>query len=327
MSPARPSYDPELAIVQASFEPFGPITPEFVIKHHLRTDRSLDDPATSVVGIIGDRNIAHNEYTAPGLGPSDPPVALSVFTPKATPPSGRPRPCIFYMHGGGFVFLHRLVGLTQPLNWAVATGAVLVSVEYRRGPEHPQPAAADDCYAGLLWVRASAKLLDIDLTRILLAGHSAGSALAAGLALRARDEGLQPPIRGQMLPCPALDDRCETVSCGQFDGQEPWDGIKNAAAWEIALGENKGDAVSPYWAPARTTSVAGLPPAFLEAGSAEFCRDEVVAYASRLWAAGVSADLHIWAGAFHGFDEMAPESWLGRRAIAAKLDWVKRTLE
>jgi acetyl esterase/lipase len=161
----------------------------------------------------------------------------------------------------------------------------------------------------------------------VVAGHSAGSGLAAGLALRARDYRLSPPIRGQILPCPMLDDRLQSVSCAQFDGQEPWDRTKNIAAWSIALGGKTGKAVSPFWAPARAHDLSGLPSTYLEAGDAEIFRDEVVAYASRLWAAGVSADLHIWSGAFHGFDEMAPESHLGRQAIATKLSWVKRQLQ
>ncbi|WYZ37720.1 hypothetical protein EsH8_II_001226 [Colletotrichum jinshuiense] len=327
----RPPYDPELAPVQASFEPFGPITPEFVVRHHARTDRALEAPHAAAAEAIGDRPLTHAEHTAPGLGPSDPPVALSVFTPNTPLAAGTARrPCILYTHGGGLVFLHRFIGLSQPLDWAVAAGAVLVSVEYRRAPEHPQPAASDDCFAALRWVRAAAGALGVDAARILVAGQSAGSGLAAGLALRARDAGLEPPVRAQMLPCPMLDDRCGSVSCAQFDGGvEPWDRTKNAAAWGIALGGRAGagdDTVSPYWAPARAETLAGLPPAYIEAGSAEFCRDEAVEYASRLWAAGVSADLHVWAGGFHGFDEMAPDSWLGRRAIAAKLEWVQRVL-
>ncbi|KAK1625041.1 Alpha/Beta hydrolase protein [Colletotrichum phormii] len=288
----RPSFDSELAPIQAAFEPFGPITPEFVITHHARTDRALEAPHIAASETIRDRPLTHSEHTAPGLGPDDPPIALSIFTPNNTTVTGNhQRPCILYAHGGGLIFLHRLVGLSQPLDWAVATGAVLVSIEYRRAPEDPQPAASDDCFAALKWVQASADALSINAARILVAGQSAGSGLAAGLALRARDAGLEPPVHAQMLPCSMLDDRCYS-----------------------------------YWAPAWAETLVGLPPAYIEAGSAEFCRDEAVEYASRLWAAGVSADLHVWAGGFHGFDEMAPDSWLGRRAIAAKLEWVRRVL-
>ncbi|KXH26510.1 hypothetical protein CSAL01_09278 [Colletotrichum salicis] len=309
----------------------APSTPEFIIRHHARTDRALETPHIAASETIHDRPFTHSEHTAPGLGPNDPPIALSIFTPnKATVTGNQQRPCILYAHGGGLIFLHRLVGLSQPLDWAVATGAVLVSIEYRRAPEHPQPAASEDCFAALRWVQTSADALSIDAARILVAGQSAGSGLAAGLALRARDAGLETPVHAQMLPCPMLDDSCESVSCVQFDGGvEPWDRTKNAAAWGIALGRPAGagaGVVSAYWAPARTETHVGLPPAYIEAGSAEFCRDEAVEYASRLWAAGVSADLHVWAGGFHGFDEMAPDSWLGRRAIAAKLEWVRRVL-
>ncbi|KAI3539372.1 hypothetical protein CABS01_07647 [Colletotrichum abscissum] len=330
----RPPFDSELAPIQAAFEPFGPITPEFVINHHARTDRALEAPHIAAAEAIGDRPLTYAEHTAPGLGLNDPPIALSIFTPNAASVSDKKQwPCILYAHGGGLIFLHRLVGLSQPLDWAVAAGAVLISVEYRRAPEHPQPAASDDCFAALKWVQASAGVLGINAARILVAGQSAGSGLAAGLALRARDAGLNPPVHAQMLPCPMLDDRCNSISCAQFDdGVEPWDRTKNAAAWAIALGERAGartragDTISSYWAPARAETLVGLPPAYIEAGSAEFCRDEAVEFASRLWSAGVSAELHVWAGGFHGFDEMAPDSWLGRRSIATKLEWVRRVL-
>ncbi|KAK2010631.1 alpha/beta hydrolase fold-3 domain-containing protein [Colletotrichum eremochloae] len=316
----------DLIPIQASFEPFGPITPGFVSKHHVRTDSALDDVDLTAAGVIGHRNITHTQHRAPSLFPSQPPIALSVFTPTAPYSSTKPRPCIFYIHGGGFIFLHWLFGLDQPLDRALETGAVLVSVEYRRAPEHPQPAACDDCFAGLSWVRLSADELGIDTTRIIVATHSVGSALAAGLALRARDENVDPPILAQMLPCPMLDDRSNTLSCLQFDGEEPWDRTKNMAVWKIATADKTGNEVSGYWAPARAESLERLPPAYLEAGSAEFCRDEVASYASRLWAAGGSVELHVWAGAFHGFDKMAPESWLGQRSIAARSAWVKRIL-
>ncbi|KDN62007.1 putative alpha/beta hydrolase fold-3 domain-containing protein, partial [Colletotrichum sublineola] len=224
MPPARPPYDMDLIPIQASFEPFGPITPGFVSKHHVRH-----------------RNITHTQHHAPGLFPSQPPIALSVFTPTAPYLSTKLRPYIFYIHGGGFIFLHRLVGLDQPLDGALETGAVLVSVEYRRAPEHPQPAACDDCSAGLSWVRLSADKLGIDITRMIVAAHSAGSALAAGLALRARDENVDPRILAQMLPCPMLDDRSNTLRCLQVDGEEPWDRTKNMAAWKIATADKMGN--------------------------------------------------------------------------------------
>jgi acetyl esterase/lipase len=85
--------------------------------------------------------------------------------------------------------------------------------------------------------------------------------------------------------------------------------------------------VSPYAAPARAADLSGLPPAFIDVGSAETFRDEAVEYASRLWRSGGAAELHVWPGGFHGFDEAVPQAALSRRARAAQLDWMRRLLD
>ena len=319
----RPPYDAELAPIQDAMEPF-PITHEIIIAAH--KDPSFYGPLPGVAELIGDRPITHTEHHAPALQPDDPSVTLSVFTPVSKEDPPPLRPCVYFMHGGGMIFLHRFVGLEQPIDWVMATGCVLVSVEYRLAPENPQPALSDDCYAGLCWVHSNATLLGVDTKRIMVAGHSGGSGLAAAIALMARDKG-GPPICAQLLACPMLDDRNDSTSCMQYDDEEPWARVSNAIAWGAVLGDRAGrDDVSEYFAPARAKNLEGLPPAWVDVGSAEVMRDEAVTYASKLWAAGVQAELHVWPGGFHGFDMMAPTSQLAQRATAAKNEWVKRML-
>lgn len=182
-------------------------------------------------------------------------------------------------------------------------------------------------YAGLRWVDShAADLLCIDRTRIMVAGHSGGSELAAGFALFARDQADGPDICTQLLACPMIDDRNTSVSSRQFEDEEPWDRKSNVAAWAAVLehrGNDYGLAVSPYFAPARAKDLSSLPAAWIDVGSTDVFRDEVVSYASRLWEAGVQAELHVWPGGFHGFDMMAPNSALGKKAVRAKMDWVK----
>jgi acetyl esterase/lipase len=203
-------------------------------------------------------------------------------------------------------------------------GATVVSVEYRLAPEHPHPAPVEDCYAGLRWVAGHAAELGVDPGRILIAGGSAGGGLAAAVALMARDRG-GPALVGQLLLCPMLDDRDATVSARQYDTPEAiWNRADNVFGWAALLGDARGGPdVSPYAAPARATDLSGLPPAFIDSGSAEVFRDEAVDYASRIWAAGGQAELHVYAGGFHGFgmaahtgvaraEQAAMESWLGR---------------
>ena len=124
-----------------------------------------------------------------------------------------------------------------------------------------------------------------------------------------------------------LDDRNETVSSHQIDGVGVWDRRSNDTGWNALLGDRRGsDAVSIYAAPARATDLTGLPSAYLECGSAEVFRDEDVAYASSLWAAGVQAELHVWPGAFHASDQLAPDAVLSREAVAARDAWMARLL-
>jgi acetyl esterase/lipase len=130
-----------------------------------------------------------------------------------------------------------------------------------------------------------------------------------------------------LLLCPMLDDRNDTPSAHQMPGVGVWDRTANETGWTALLGDRRGGPdVSPYAAPARAEDLTGLPPAFLDVGSAETFRDEVVAYASRLWQAGGVAELHVWPGGFHGFDLMAPHTALAKAMTATRTAWVARLL-
>src|SRR2546423_532655 len=168
--------------------------------------------------------------------------------------------------------------------------------------------------------------LGADPERIIIVGASAGGGLTASLALLLRDRKGPQPL-GQVLMCPMLDDRNETPSSHQMAGLGVWDRTANETGWTALLGDSRGGPdVSPYAAPARAEDLSGLPPAFLDVGSAETFRDEVVAYASRIWQAGGVAELHVWPGGFHGFEGFAPQAALSRSARAAHVDWLRRLL-
>ncbi|MGX4734027.1 alpha/beta hydrolase [Kitasatospora griseola] len=241
--------------------------------------------------------------------------------------SGR-LPVLHYLHGGGLIGGNAYAVLPRVLReLAEPLGTAVVSVEYPLAPDAPYPRPLHACRDALRWTLANAAPLGLDPARVVLAGKSAGGGLAAALALLLRDEGGPAPI-GQLLLSPMLDDRGGTASARQLAGRDTWDAASNATAWRAALGAAYGTPdVPPYAAPARATSLAGLPPAYLEVGSAETFRDEVVAYADALWQCGGSAELHVWPGACHGFDTLAPGAAVSRAAVAARQGWLRRLLE
>ena len=263
-----------------------------------------------------------SEPAVPGLD-GDPEVPLLVCTPAGASTS---RPLLYYIHGGGFFCNDHRTGLDQLLETAEQFGATLVSVGYRLAPEHPYPAQINDVYAGLLWAAEHADELGIDPERIVVLGISAGGGLSAALALTVRDKG-GPRLLGQLLMCPMLDDRNDSASAVQMDGVDFWNRSFNGFGWSSLLGDAQGGADVPqYAAPARAIDLAGLPPAFLDVGSAECLRDEVLAYAGRLWQAGGVAELHVWPGGIHAFDREFPEARISKAAIAARDNWLERLL-
>ncbi|WP_255415196.1 alpha/beta hydrolase fold domain-containing protein [Vitiosangium sp. GDMCC 1.1324] len=250
-------------------------------------------------------------------------IIVSVISRKD---HARPGPGIYHIHGGGMVMSNRFAGASDLVAWAMKFDAVCVTVEYRRAPEHPDPIPVEDCYAGLAWMAAHTGELLVDPERLIIFGGSAGGGLSAGTTLLARDRQ-GPKLLGQLLECPMIDDRNETVSSYQFQGIGIWARVSNLTGWTALLGDRRGtDEVSIYAAPARATDLRGLPPTFIDVGAAEVFRDEAVAYASAIWAAGGDAELHVWGGAFHGFNQMAPHAAISRAANAAREAWLERML-
>jgi acetyl esterase/lipase len=233
---------------------------------------------------------------------------------------------IFFIHGGGMIMGSAIFGLDLVLPWAVEAGAVVVSADYRLAPEHPDPTPARDCWAALRWTVCHADELGIDAGRIVVSGHSAGGGLAAGLALRARDEG-GPRLLGQVLMCPMLDDRERTVSSRELDGDGVWDRTSNRTGWTALLGNRRaGSDVTSYAAPARAVDLSKLAPMYVDVGSNEIFRDEAVDYAARVWRCGGAAELHVWPGAYHCFEIVAPESEISQAALAARAAWFARCI-
>lgn len=315
-----PPFDIELgATLTAMADMINPtLTPEGILANR----ESAASFTPQISDLLLDRPIDHREVTIPGPDGA-PDILMSIFSRTDHVAGG---PGIFHTHGGGMIGGDRFIGAADYLDWVELTDAVVVSVEYRLAPENPDPAAIDDCYAGLVWMASHADELGFDANRLIIAGASAGGGLTAGLGLRARDQG-GPALIGQVLIYPMLDDRNETVSSHQIDGIGMWDRTSNFTGWDALLGDRRGtDNVSIYASPARATDLSGLPPTFIDVASAEVFRDECVAYASRIWECGGQAELHVWPGGFHGFDMILPEAALSIQARDVRTKWVRRIL-
>lgn len=256
--------------------------------------------------------------------PGAPDVPVLICRPTAVQP---PLGVVLHIHGGGMVAgTNHSVEILGDLDRAETLGLAVLSVEYRLAPEHPHPAPVEDCFAALRWIAEHGRDAGLPAGPLVVSGPSAGGGLAAGLALLARDRA-GPRLTGQMLLCPMIDDRCNSVSAKQFDGRGVWDRQSNLTGWTALLGTRRGTPqASPYAAPMRAADLAGLPPALIDVGSAEALRDEGVAYASRIWQSGGEAELHVWSGAFHSFDEWVPDAVVSRTAKHTRLEWLRRVL-
>lgn len=316
MTTARPGLDPELRDLLADMPLMSHLSPEVLAQL-----RRL--PSTPVESLLAHRQVERREVIVPVEDGTS--LLLSVFSPANTDRTTT-APCVYWMHGGGMVMGDRFSQIDIPLEWLDQFGAVVVSVEYRLAPEATGTALVDDCHQGLLWVAEHSAELGIDPARIVVAGASAGGGLAAGVTLLARDLGT-PAIAAQMLICPMLDHRNTSVSSRQYSGGPGvWTREMNEFGWCCVLGDLADDEVSPYISPALADDLSGLPTTYIDTGSAEVFRDEDTDYATRIWAAGGQAELHVWAGGFHGFDALYPQARISATARRTRTDWLARIL-
>lgn len=230
-------------------------------------------------------------------------IPVRVF--RAIDATGRV-PVLLWLHGGGMIG-----GSVDRDSWycegvVEAVGCAVVAVDYRLAPEFEHPTQSDDAYAALRWVMSTGGGIGLDVSRLAVGGASAGGGIAAGLAIRNRDDN-GAPICFQYLAYPMLDDRELTVSSRAFSGIPTWGSEQNRNGWLALLGNRRGTAnVDPRAAPARANELRGLPSSLIQVGELDTFRDEDIEYGMRLMQAGVSTELHVYPGAYHGWDTVNP---------------------
>ncbi|MGW5421657.1 alpha/beta hydrolase [Streptomyces sp. NPDC003943] len=310
MTIARPALDPELHELLSDMPLMSELSADVLA--HLR-----GLPSAPAGSLLAHRKADRRDVTVPAEDGTL--IPLSVFSPANTDRTIA-APCVYWMHGGGMVMGDRFAQIDIPLEWLDEFGAVVVSVDYRLAPEATGTALVEDCYQGLLWIAGHATELGIDPTRIVVAGASAGGGLAAGVTLLARDRGT-PAIAAQMLICPMLDHRNTSTSSRQYAGTPGvWTREMNEFGWRSVLGGLSDGEVPEYVSPALAADLSGLPTTYVDTGSAEVFRDEDTDYATRIWAAGGQAELHVWAGGFHGFDALYPQAHISATARRTRTD-------
>jgi acetyl esterase/lipase len=224
-------------------------------------------------------------------------------------------PGVLWLHGGGYA-----IGAPEAATWKAewlteARDCVVVAPAYRLSVQAGYPAALEDSYDALLWMKANAQRLGIRDSQLMIGGDSAGGGLTAALTLYARDRG-EVAVSFQMPLYPMLDDRMATVSAE--DNNAPvWNSKSNYCGWKLYLGALFGTPDVPcYAAAARATDYSGLPPTATFVGSLEPFRDETAAYVESLRRAGVPVDFEIFDGCYHAFESLCPKAAVSKKAVA-----------
>ena len=263
---------------------------------------------------------AVTERMVPGRGGA-PDVRVFVINSKP----GERRPAILHTHGGGY-FLGSAASDVPDLQVLAKTlDCIIVTVDYRLAPETRFPGSLEDNYAALKWFYTKSDELGADRSRFALAGESAGGGHAAMLAIAARDRG-EVPVMFQSLVYPMLDDRTgSTRQPPPYIGTFLWTREYNRQGWNALLGKSPGGPAAPAGSvPSRVDNLAGLPAAWIGVGSLDLFVEEDVEYAKRLINAGISTELLVTPGAYHGFDLLAPDASISRQFKLARYNSLSR---
>ena len=248
--------------------------------------------------------------------------AVRVYQPSGTTSGAG----LLWIHGGGYIIGSAAMNDRECALYAKNLNITVVSVDYRLAPQHPFPAACDDCFMAWQWFIDKAKTLGVSPDRIVISGQSAGGGLAAGLVQRIHDSGgIQPA--GQALFCPMLDDRTATRTELDALKHRLWSNKNNRGAWAHYLGQAPGLAQVPlYSVPARRDNLSGLPASWIGVGDIDLFYEEDQRYAERLTDAGVNCEFKIISGGPHAFEAIVPAAPVSIELFESNYQFLRRVL-
>ncbi|TWT25454.1 alpha/beta hydrolase [Planomicrobium sp. CPCC 101110] len=234
-------------------------------------------------------------------------------------------PGVLWIHGGGYAQGVPEMSGKMYKKLIETSACIIVAPDYRLSIDAPYPAAFDDCYEVMVWMKTHAKELGIRDSQLMVGGESAGGGLTAALTLYARDKG-EVNIAFQMPLYPMIDDRMLTDSARE-NNAHVWNSDTNRWAWKLYLGELFGKEVPAYAAAARAADYRSLPPTVTFVGDIEPFRDETIQYVENLKQAGVPVDFEIYKGAYHGFDIIHPKAEISKAATGFLMSSFKYATE
>ena len=239
-------------------------------------------------------------------------MRLLILKPTVSKQPREKTPGILWIHGGGYaVGMAGMVFMSRAKRLVTEYGAVVISPEYRLAGKVPYPAALEDCYTALLYLKEHTAELGCTEDQIMIGGESAGGGLTAALCMLARDRG-EVKMAFQMPLYPMIDHR-DTDSSQNNHGLS-WNTKRNHAAWKLYLRDIDGE-IPAYASPARQTDYSNLPPAYTFVGDREPFYCETLTYIENLKKAGVPAHVDVYPTGFHAFDMLLPFRRISRQAI------------
>ena len=225
---------------------------------------------------------------------------------------------VVMIHGGGMVMGDLDTDDANAAFLSLALDCLVISVDYRLAPEHPFPAALDDCSDLSAWVFANTSELKISPEKIVLYGGSAGGGLAIALGLRMRDEAMQ-QFALICAPYPMIDDRNQTPATFEITDLGVWDRKANIESWSWYLAQQASSEANPdfsqvsaYAAPARAEDLMNLSPIYTDVGDVDLFRDDVIDFVKRLQEAGNDVEFHLVPGMFHAGELFNPEATISK---------------